>query len=48
MNASVREKLIELLKDQKEIFGNDLFEEEYSRKTTIKEPVKNQNIIETE
>ncbi|MGA9292258.1 MAG: hypothetical protein WBV81_06680, partial [Ignavibacteriaceae bacterium] len=48
MNASAKEKLIELLKDQKEIFGNDLFEEKYSRRTKIEEPVIKQNFIEPE
>jgi uracil-DNA glycosylase family 4 len=35
MNDSLKEKLIELLKDQKEIFGDDLFEEMVPRKTEI-------------
>ena len=35
MNDSLKEKLIELLEDQKEIFGDDLFEEMVPRKTKI-------------
>ena len=46
MNSSVKEKLIELLKDQREIFGNDLFEENLSRKTKIEAPEKNLNFEE--
>ncbi len=45
MSASVKEKLIEILKDQKEIFGNELFEEKLSRKTKIE--AVNKNVIET-
>jgi len=35
MNDSLKEKLIELLKEQKEIFGDDLFEELIQRKTKV-------------
>ena len=43
MNDSIKEKLIEMLNDQREIFGNDLFEEKHSRKTKIETSVKSQN-----
>ena len=40
MNQSIKHKIIQSLKDQKEIFGDELFEENLlKRKTTIvKEP----------
>ena len=36
MNASIKKQLIEVLKDQKEFFGDELFEEKYlNRKTQV-------------
>lgn len=47
MITSIKEKLIELLKDQREIFGNDLFEENFSMRK-IEIPGKNQMPVKPE
>ena len=42
MKSTLKKQLIETLKDQKEIFGDDLFEEiEVERKTTVVADKKN-------
>ena len=45
MITSLKEKLVELLKDQREIFGNDLFEENNSWKTKIEQPDNNRKSV---
>lgn len=48
MNTDIKKKLIELLKDQKDIFGDDLFEEKSPGESKIETPVENLNIVKPE
>ena len=49
MENSIKKQLIETLKDQKEIFGDDLFEKfESERKTSLVADKKNTNAVEPE